>query len=99
MINTASVGSKFSSSSVPLVSSSLSAEFLSVSFFSLVFLIFINVKSQTSTKPTSSLKRPSVVVKGNKAAADLGDGLSSIPVKVGGAGPGQPAVSTGLSVG
>ncbi|XP_075891101.1 uncharacterized protein LOC142893951 isoform X14 [Nelusetta ayraudi] len=48
-------------------------------------------KSQTSTKPTSSLKRPSVVAKGNKTAADLGDGLSSIPVKAGGAGPGQPA--------
>ncbi|XP_073345672.1 uncharacterized protein mapta isoform X2 [Pagrus major] len=38
-------------------------------------------KIQTATKPTSSLKRPSIVTKGNKTHASSRNGPSSIPVK------------------
>uniref|UniRef100_A0A3P8VHZ4 Microtubule-associated protein n=1 Tax=Cynoglossus semilaevis TaxID=244447 RepID=A0A3P8VHZ4_CYNSE len=38
-------------------------------------------KSQTATTPTSSLKRPSVVNRGNKTATSPRNGHSSIPVK------------------
>lgn len=72
---------------------------VTVSSFASVFIHpphLHHIKSQSSTKPTSAPKRPSVVAKGNTAAADLGDGLSSIRAKAGGAGPGQPAVSSRL---
>lgn len=54
-------------------------------------------KSQTATTPTSSLKRPSIVTKGNKTLASARNGHSSIPVKSSSTGPRQPGVSTGLS--
>ncbi|XP_071318018.1 microtubule-associated protein tau-like isoform X15 [Trachinotus anak] len=47
-------------------------------------------KTQTATKPTSSLKRPSIVTKGNKTHASSRNGHSSIPVKTGSTGPRQP---------
>ncbi|XP_019133325.1 microtubule-associated protein tau isoform X13 [Larimichthys crocea] len=47
-------------------------------------------KNQTATKPTSSLKRPSVVTKGNKTHASSRNGHSSIPIKTSSAGPRQP---------
>ncbi|XP_040923437.1 microtubule-associated protein tau isoform X6 [Toxotes jaculatrix] len=43
-------------------------------------------KTQTATKPTSSLKRPSIVTKGNKTR----NGHSSIPIKASSTGPSQP---------
>ncbi|XP_056221826.1 microtubule-associated protein tau-like isoform X6 [Seriola aureovittata] len=47
-------------------------------------------KTQTATKPTSSLKRPSIVTKGNKTLASSRNGHSSIPVKTSSTGPRQP---------
>ncbi|XP_074475039.1 uncharacterized protein LOC141757967 isoform X14 [Sebastes fasciatus] len=47
-------------------------------------------KTQTATKPTSSLKRPSVVTKGNKTHASSRNGPSSIPIKASSTGPRQP---------
>ncbi|XP_037611116.1 microtubule-associated protein tau isoform X2 [Sebastes umbrosus] len=47
-------------------------------------------KTQTAIKPTSSLKRPSVVTKGNKTHASSRNGPSSIPVKASSTGPRQP---------
>ncbi|XP_044035958.1 microtubule-associated protein tau isoform X9 [Siniperca chuatsi] len=47
-------------------------------------------KTQTATKPTSSLKRPSIVTKGNKSHASSRNGPSSIPIKANSTGPRQP---------
>ncbi|XP_035519194.1 microtubule-associated protein tau isoform X3 [Morone saxatilis] len=47
-------------------------------------------KTQTATKPTSSLKRPSIVTKGNKTHASSRNGHSSIPIKTSSTGPRQP---------
>ncbi|GAA6214651.1 microtubule-associated protein tau isoform X16 [Lates japonicus] len=47
-------------------------------------------KTQTAIKPTSSLKRPSVVTKGNKTHASSRNGHSSIPIKTSSTGPRQP---------
>ena len=50
-------------------------------------------KTQTATTPTSFLKRPSVITKGNKTHASR-NGHSSIPIKT--SSP-RPGVSTGLT--
>ncbi|KAM9336952.1 uncharacterized protein ABDE67_019986 [Symphorus nematophorus] len=47
-------------------------------------------KTQTATTPTSSLKRPSIVTKGNKTHASARNGHSSIPIKTSSTGPRQP---------
>ncbi|XP_039990493.1 microtubule-associated protein tau isoform X2 [Xiphias gladius] len=47
-------------------------------------------KTQTATKPTSSLKRPSIVTKGTKTLASSRNGHSSIPIKASSTGPRQP---------
>lgn len=52
-------------------------------------------KTQTATKPTSSLKRPSVVTKGTKTHASSRNGPSSIPIKASSTGPRQPGSLAG----
>ncbi|KAM7381161.1 hypothetical protein PAMA_012141 [Pampus argenteus] len=52
-------------------------------------------KTQTATKPTSSLKRPTIVTKGTKTHASSRNGPSSIPVKVSSTGPRQPGSLAG----
>ncbi|XP_049915392.1 microtubule-associated protein tau isoform X23 [Epinephelus moara] len=52
-------------------------------------------KIQTATEPTSSLKRPSVVTKGNKTHASSRNGPSAIPIKTGSTGPRQPGSGAG----
>ncbi|XP_041671000.1 microtubule-associated protein tau isoform X3 [Cheilinus undulatus] len=46
-------------------------------------------KTQTATTPSSSLKRPSIVTKGNKTHASSRNGPSSIPIKASSTGPRQ----------
>ncbi|XP_078019695.1 uncharacterized protein mapta isoform X20 [Epinephelus lanceolatus] len=52
-------------------------------------------KIQTATEPTSSLKRPSVVTKGNKTHASSRNGPSAIPIKTGSTGPRLPGSGAG----
>ncbi|XP_041819287.1 microtubule-associated protein tau isoform X2 [Chelmon rostratus] len=47
-------------------------------------------KTQTATKPTSSLKRPSIVTKSSKTPDSSRNGPSCIPVKAGSTGPRHP---------
>ncbi|XP_068592868.1 microtubule-associated protein tau isoform X4 [Cebidichthys violaceus] len=47
-------------------------------------------KTQTATKPTTSLKRPSIVTRGNKTHPSSRNGPSSIPIKASSPGPKQP---------
>ncbi|XP_042363289.1 microtubule-associated protein tau-like isoform X3 [Plectropomus leopardus] len=54
-------------------------------------------KTQTTTKPTSSLKRPSVVTRGNKTHASSRNGPSSIPIKASSTGPRQPGSAAAKS--
>lgn len=69
-----------------------SSEILFLYSFSLLM-----TKTQTATTPSSSLKRPSIVTKGNKTHASSRNGPSSIPIKASSTGPRQAGVSTGLN--
>lgn len=66
-------------------------------FFIHFFPLHETKKTQTATKPTSSLKRPTIVTKGTKTHASSRNGPSSIPIKASSAGLRQPGVSTGLT--